>query len=170
MNYKEKLKSINTFIFDIDGVLTDGTVYLVGDEMARSMSTRDGYALQYAIKKGFNIAIISGGDSEGTRLRLNKLGITDVYLGAMDKITVLHKYLKEKNIKKEHTLYMGDDIPDYHVMQEVEIKTCPRDAVPEIKEIADYISHFQGGKGCVRDIVEQTLKAQNKWFGKSNNK
>ncbi|MCL4856057.1 MAG: HAD-IIIA family hydrolase [Flavobacteriales bacterium] len=164
-NFKELLPKINTFIFDIDGVLTDGmiTIFPDGDQI-RTMNIKDGYALQYAVKKGYNIAIISGGSSETVRLRLNGLGITDVYLKSSNKIEVFENYLKTKNINKEHVLYMGDDIPDYHVMLKSGVATCPKDAAIEIKNIAHYISDKDGGKGCVRDIIEQVLRCQGKWF------
>lgn len=164
-NFKELLPKINTFIFDIDGVLTDGmvTIFPDGDQI-RTMNIKDGYALQYAVKKGYNIAIISGGSSETVRLRLNGLGITDVYLKSSNKIEVFENYLKTKNINKEHVLYMGDDIPDYHVMLKSGVATCPKDAAIEIKNIAHYISDKDGGKGCVRDIIEQVLRCQRKWF------
>jgi len=164
-NFKELLPKINTFIFDIDGVLTDGmiTIFPDGDQI-RTMNIKDGYALQYAVKKGYNIAIISGGSSETVRLRLNGLGITDVFLKASNKIEIFENYLKTKNLNKENILYMGDDIPDYHVMLKSGVATCPKDAAIEIKNIAHYISDKDGGKGCVRDIIEQVLRCQGKWF------
>lgn len=165
-SYKEYLEHITTFIFDVDGVLTDGTVTILTDgDMLRKMSVKDGYALKTAIDKGFNICIISGGSNEGVRLRLQGLGITDVYLGANNKIDQLNDYLTKNNIKKENVLYMGDDIPDYPVMSIVGLPCCPQDAVPEIKNICKYISHKKGGKGAVRDVIEQVLKVQGKWSG-----
>jgi 3-deoxy-D-manno-octulosonate 8-phosphate phosphatase (KDO 8-P phosphatase) len=163
-SYKEYLEHITTFIFDVDGVLTDGTVTILTDgDMLRKMSVKDGYALKTAIDKGFNICIISGGSNEGVRLRLKGLGITNVYLGAHNKIDQLNDYLTKNNIKKENVLYMGDDIPDYPVMSIVGLPCCPQDAVPEIKNICKYISHKKGGKGAVRDVIEQVLKVQGKW-------
>ncbi len=165
MNYKEKLKHINTFIFDYDGVLTDGTVYpSVDGEMMRTANVKDGYALQLAVKKGYNVAIISGGKSESMTQRLKALNIQDVHLGVKNKMEVFHMYMKEKSLEKVQVLYMGDDIPDYHIMQEVGVATCPEDAVEEIKSISDYISHKEGGKGAVRDIIQQVLKVQGKWM------
>ena len=165
-SYKEYLEHITTFIFDVDGVLTDGTVTILTDgDLLRKMSVKDGYALKTAIDKGFNICIISGGSNEGVRLRLQGLGITDVYLGANNKIDQLNDYLTKNNIKKENVLYMGDDIPDYPVMSIVGLPCCPQDAVPEIKNICKYISHKKGGKGAVRDVIEQVLKVQGKWSG-----
>ncbi|MFH0999198.1 MAG: DUF2520 domain-containing protein [Bacteroidota bacterium] len=165
MNYKEKLKHITTLIFDYDGVLTDGTVYPSSDgEMMRAANVKDGYALQLAVKKGFNVAVISGGKSATMTKRLEALNIQDVHLGVKDKVGVFHQYLADKNLKKEQVLYMGDDIPDFQIMQEVGVATCPEDAVEEIKSISDYISHKEGGKGAVRDIVQQVMKIQGKWM------
>lgn len=166
-NYKEKLSSITTFIFDYDGVLTDGKVLVINQsEQLRSSNVKDGYALQYAIKKGYRICIISGGKSESMTQRMNGLGITDVFLGVERKIEIFDKYLKDNNLKKEQVLYMGDDIPDYEIMTNVGVATCPSDAAVEIKAVADYISDAKGGEGCVRDIIEQVLKLHNNWFQK----
>ncbi len=164
-SYKEYLKHITTFIFDVDGVLTDGTISITTDgEMYRTMHTKDGYALKTALEQGFNVCVISGGTNEGVRVRLKGLGITDIHLGAHNKTKTLKEYLDTKNIKYENVLFMGDDIPDLYVMQEIGLPTCPQDAVPEIKAISKYISHKKGGKGCVRDVIEQVLKVQGKWL------
>lgn len=164
-NYKSRLKSISTLIFDYDGVLTDGTVVLQADgEALRTANVKDGYALQLAVKLGYNVAIITGGYSESMRKRFEALKIEDFFMGVANKLDVLHEYLEKKGIKKEEAMYMGDDIPDYHVMKEVGIACCPADASPEIKEISHYISGKSGGRGCVRDIIEQTLKVQDKWM------
>lgn len=165
-SYKEYLEHITTFIFDVDGVLTNGNVsILTNGEMLRTMSVKDGYALKVAIVSGYNICIISGGSNEGVSIRLKGLGIEDVYLGAHNKIDQLNDYLTKNNIKKENVLYMGDDIPDYPVMKMVGLPCCPQDAVPEIKNISKYISHKKGGKGAARDVIEQVLKVQGKWSG-----
>ncbi len=164
-SYKEYLKHINTFIFDIDGVLTDGTIQVnTQGEMFRTMNIRDGYGLKTAVELGFHVCIISGGTNEGVRVRLQNLGIKDIFLGAHHKTKILAEYLKTNNLKKENILYMGDDLPDYEVMQEVGLPTCPQDAVQEIKAISKYVSHKKGGKGCVRDVIEQVLKVQGKWM------
>ncbi len=163
-SYKEYLEHITTFIFDVDGVLTDGTVTITTKgEMLRRMNIKDGYALKTAVDKGYNICIISGGSNEGVRLRLKGLGIHDIYLGAHDKIKQFEEYLHIYSLKPEEVLYMGDDIPDYPVMKLVGLPTCPQDAAPEIKEISKYISHKNGGKGAVRDVIEQVMKVQGKW-------
>ncbi|TCK64854.1 3-deoxy-D-manno-octulosonate 8-phosphate phosphatase (KDO 8-P phosphatase) [Winogradskyella wandonensis] len=170
-SYKEYLNDITTFIFDVDGVLTDGTVTVTTDgEMLRTMNIKDGYALKTAVDRGYNVCIISGGSNEGVRKRLEGLGITDIYLGAQNKIEQLEDYFNKKNIKYSQTLYMGDDIPDYPVMKLAVLPCCPQDAVPEIKNISKYISHKNGGKGAARDVIEQVLKVQGQWFGNFNAK
>jgi len=163
-SYKEYLDQITTFIFDVDGVLTDGTVTITtSGEMLRNMNIKDGYAIKSALKAGFNICIISGGTNEGVRSRLKGLGVTDIYLGAHNKVEQLDEYLDIYDINPEHVLYMGDDIPDYPVMKLVGMPCCPQDAAPEIKAISKYISHKNGGKGAVRDVIEQVMKVQDKW-------
>lgn len=165
-SYKEYLEHITTFVFDVDGVLTDGTVsVLTNGEMLRTMNVKDGYAIRSAVDKGYNLCIISGGKNEGVRIRLEGLGIKDIYLGAKNKIEQLDDYLTANDIKSENVLYMGDDIPDYPVMKGIGLPCCPQDAVPEIKSISKYISHKKGGKGAVRDVIEQVLKVQGKWSG-----
>ena len=164
-SYKEYLKHITTFIFDVDGVLTDGNVIINTDgQLLRTMNIKDGYALKTAVQQGFNVCIISGGKNEGVRERLRGLGITDIYLGAHHKLEQLDEYLDIYNIKTENVLYMGDDIPDIPVMKLVGLPTCPQDAVAEVKEISKYVSFKKGGKGCVRDVIEQVLKVQEKWI------
>ncbi len=165
MSYKEYLNQITTLIFDVDGVLTDGSIIVATNgDMYRKMHTKDGFALKTAVDKGFNVCIISGGNNEGVRLRLQGLGIKDIYLGAHHKTETMNAYLKEKSILRENVLYMGDDIPDLQVMKEIGLACCPQDAVQEIKRISNYVSHKKGGKGCVRDVIEQVLKVQNKWL------
>ena len=163
-SYKEYLKHITTFIFDVDGVLTDGTIMVNTDgEMFRTMNIKDGYGLKTAVDQGFNVCIISGGTNEGVRIRLQNLGIQDIFLGAAHKTEILKEYMEKNNLIPENILFMGDDLPDYQIMLEVGLPTCPQDAVPEIKAISKYVSHKKGGKGCVRDIIEQVLKVQGKW-------
>lgn len=165
-SYKEYLEHITTFIFDVDGVLTDGTVTVTTEgELLRSMNMKDGYGIKTAINMGFNVCIISGGTNKGVKIRLEGLGVSDIYLGAHNKIEQLNDYFDRKNIKSENVLYMGDDIPDYPVMKIIGLPCCPQDAVPEIKGISKYISHKKGGKGAARDIIEQVLKVQGKWNG-----
>jgi 3-deoxy-D-manno-octulosonate 8-phosphate phosphatase (KDO 8-P phosphatase) len=164
-NYKEKLLKVNTFIFDYDGVLSDGSVILTSNgDALRTANVKDGYAMQLAVKKNYRIAVISGGYSESMKRRFESLKIEDVFLGVDKKIDVYNQYLVTHNLKNENILFMGDDIPDYEIMQIAGVPTCPSDAVEEIKRIATYISHQAGGHGCVRDIIEQVLKVQGKWM------
>ncbi len=164
-NYKDLLNDITTFILDIDGVLTDGTVLVTTQgEMLRCMNVKDGYALKVASQKGYNICIISAGTNPGVRERLKGLGITYIHLGIEHKKEVLATYLSEHNISLKNVLYMGDDLPDLPAMQQVAIATSPQDAADEVKAISAYISHKKGGEGCVRDVIEQVLKVRGDWY------
>ena len=163
-SYKELMNEITTFIFDVDGVLTDSSVHITHTgEMLRIMNIRDGFALKAAVESGYHVCIISGGSNEGVRTRLKNLGITDIYLGSPDKVKTFKEYCEIYDINPAHVLYMGDDIPDYHVMKLVGLPTCPQDSSPEIKAISKYISHKNGGKGAVREVIEQVMKVQGKW-------
>ncbi|MFV0502130.1 MAG: KdsC family phosphatase [Bacteroidales bacterium] len=165
MNYKEKLNKIKAFVFDYDGVMTDGFMWVADQKLLlRSGNVKDGYALQYAIRKGYEIAVISGGKGDSIQARMEMLGVKDVFLGSHRKKQLFLDYVESKGLKKEEVLYMGDDIPDYDAMIEAGVSTCPADAVEEIKSVADYISHKNGGHGCVRDIIEQVMRLQNTWF------
>ena len=165
MNYKALLTRVTTFIFDYDGVMTDGKLILLHDDKPlRTANVKDGYALQLAVKMGYNVVIISGGISKSVENRFDALKIKDVFLGVNDKLTVFNNYVQEKNLIPEEVVYMGDDIPDYKVMQNVGVPVCPADAVEEIKNISVYISDKNGGEGCVRDIIEQVMKVQGKWM------
>jgi len=164
-SYKELLPSITTLIFDVDGVFTDGTVQVMPDgQFIRKLNSKDSYAIQYAVKKGYHIAVITGGNSFAVRDSLQSLGISHIFMESKNKISVYKKFLEDLNISEDETLYMGDDIPDYEVMSKAGIAACPADASAEIKKISQYVSHKKGGDGCVRDIIEQTLKVQGKWF------
>ena len=163
-NYKEYLKDINTFILDVDGVLTDGSILVTTNgEMLRKMNVKDGYAIKTALLQGYNICIITGGSNEGVRDRLKGLGVTDVYLGAHHKEQPLMEYLERHKIAPEQVIYMGDDLPDIPPMRKVALASCPQNAVAEVKAICDYVSHKNGGEGCVRDIIEQVLKVRGHW-------
>ncbi|SMC53367.1 KdsC family phosphatase [Cellulophaga tyrosinoxydans] len=165
-SYKEYLKNITTFVFDVDGVFTDGKLLITTTgEMLRTMDVKDGYALKTALTKGYNVCIISGGTNEGVRERLKALGVADIYLGAHQKETPLKEYLSTNNIKPEQVLYMGDDLPDIPPMLLVGLATCPQDATQEVKGVSKYISHKSGGNGCVRDVIEQVLKVRGDWYG-----
>lgn len=164
MSYKTKLSEISTFVFDVDGVLTNGSVMVTTNgELLRAMNIKDGYALKRAVDQGFRVAIISGGTNEGVRQRLAGLGIADVYLGAHQKTEFLDEYCREKGISKDEIAYMGDDMPDLPPLKAVGLSSCPQDAVAEVKAICDYVSHKNGGQGCARDLIEQVLKVHNKW-------
>ena len=164
-SYKELMPKITTFIFDVDGVLTDGNVTVFPDgQLIRKMHIKDGYALKTAIENGYNVCIISGGTNEAVRSRLKNLGVTDIYLGVHNKIEQLNEYLDIYGIKLQEVLYMGDDLPDFHVMKTVGLAACPKDAVQEIQDISIYISQKKGGNGCVRDVIEQVMKVQDKWI------
>ena len=163
--FLENLKNITTFIFDVDGVLTDGTaIASESGDLLRTFNIKDGYALQLALKKGDKICIISGSGGDATTKRFENLGLPDVFLRVSDKVEVFEAYLKEKNISSTQVLYMGDDMPDYYVMKLVGIAACPIDAVDEIKQISHYISPKKGGDTAVRDVIEKVLKVQQNWF------
>lgn len=164
-NYKEFLSQITTFIFDVDGVLTDGTLQIsTNGDLLRTMNIKDGFAMKHAMQKGLTVCVISGGYNEGVRHRLKGLGVTDIYLGCPDKVEQMEEFFDIYDIKPEEVLYMGDDMPDYYAMKKVGLPCCPQDAVAEIKEISRYISHKKGGKGCVREVIEQVMKVQGKWL------
>lgn len=165
MTYLDSLPKIKTFIFDVDGVLTDGTVTMLEDgSQVRHMNSKDGYAIQLAVKLGYEIIIVTGGSSQSVKERLEGLGVQHVYLKSHNKKEVLSDHCLSFETDLSKALYMGDDIPDYEVMTEVELACCPLDAAPEIKSISRFISTQPGGKGCVREIIEQTLRVQDKWF------
>lgn len=164
MNVLELFTPINTFVFDIDGVLTDGSLLVLPDGiMARRMNIKDGFALQLAVKRGYRVIVISGGFSTEVKDRLHKLGVADVYMKVEDKAALLSEFIYKHLIKKEEVLFMGDDIPDLQVMQVAGLACCPADAVTEVKEIAHYISHIKGGEGCARDVIEKVMKLNGKW-------
>lgn len=161
----QQLSQIKAFVFDVDGVLTDGTVHVTETgEQLRRFSIKDGYALQLAVKRGFPIAIISGGRSQSVVSRLQGLGIQHIYIGVDTKLDAFEEFLLIHDLSTTQIAYMGDDIPDLPVMQKVGLATCPADAAEEIKAIAAYISPKNGGQGCVRDILEKVLKVQGLWM------
>ena len=165
MSYKEKLIKIKNFVFDVDGVFTDGSIIVdnSGNEL-RVFSTRDGIAVKLATEKGYNFCVISGGKNEGVRKRLNKLGIKNVYLGVNNKMEVFKSFMNDNNLKTSETMFMGDDIPDIQILKMVGLSCCPNDAANEVREVVDYISIKKGGEGCVRDIIEQILTIQKNWI------
>ncbi len=165
LNFKEQLKGVKAFAFDVDGVFSGAKVLLhPSGDMLRTSNIKDGYAIFHAVKMGYPIAIITGGDSELVKERFSKLGVKHVYLRSRDKMDNFKDFLQKENLKASEVLYMGDDIPDYPVLKEVGVPTCPEDAAVEIKSVSKYISHRRGGEGCVRDVVEQVLRSQGKWM------
>ena len=163
MNYD--LNKIKAVIFDVDGVLSTSTISMgPNGQPVRSLNIKDGYAIQLAIKMGLHLAIITGGKTENMRMRYEGLGMKDVYLGVSMKLEVYEQFKQKYGLKDEEVLYVGDDIPDYEIMQICGLPCCPSDACPEIREISTYVSPCEGGRGCARDILEQILKAQGKWM------
>ena len=164
INALEILKHIKVFVFDVDGVLTNGDILVTEEgELLRSMNVKDGYAMHRAIKEGYKIGVITAGKSLGVVKRLEILGVHDIFHGVTDKVEVYKRYIQSHNIDQSTVLYMGDDLPDFKVMQLVGLPTCPSDAAPEIMEISRYISPFSGGKGCVRDVIEKVMRLHGKW-------
>lgn len=162
-NFKQRLAGVKCFIFDVDGVLTNGSLFVMPGELIRVMNIRDGYALHEAVKAKYKVCIISGGKSESVRTRLNNLGVTNIHLGVTDKKEKLREILDEYDLNTEDILYMGDDLPDFEVMKLIGVPVCPNDAAHEIRELSLYISPFKGGDGCVRDVIEQVMRLHGRW-------
>lgn len=159
------LKLIKGFAFDVDGVLSPSTIPLGEDGYPRRMvNIKDGYALQLAVRKNFKIAIITGGKGIAIEERFRSLGITDIFTGASMKLPVLKTWCEKENIRPEELMFMGDDIPDIQCLEFAGLSAAPSDAAAEARERAVYISHFDGGYGCARDVIEQVMKAQDKWM------
>ena len=169
INYKEKLHDIKAFVFDFDGVMTDGSVWTYNNgDVIRCADVKDGYAIQYAVKRGYIVAIISGATSLSIDNRMKALGVSQCMTGCSNKLQTLRDFLSRNQLQESQVVCMGDDIPDYQMMRHCGVAACPADATTEIKEISDYISIRPGGKGCVRDIIEQTLRLQGQWFDPAN--
>jgi 3-deoxy-D-manno-octulosonate 8-phosphate phosphatase (KDO 8-P phosphatase) len=163
-NFKERLNRISTFIFDVDGVLTDGSLLVMPDgEFLRRMNIKDGYAMSQAIKKGYRIAIISGGHSTGVPLRLKRLGVEEIHMGVENKLMVYEQILEKYNLTDDRILFMGDDLPDMPLIRRCGVPCCPADGVVEIMSSSIYISQKPGGHGCVRDVIEQVMRLHNTW-------
>ncbi|MDA8972478.1 HAD hydrolase family protein [bacterium] len=168
MNYLERFKDIQTFIFDVDGVLTNSEIIVLeSGKLLRKMNIRDGYAIKHALKNGYQIVIITGGKSEGVVTRLNNLGVKEIYSGVNNKIEKYEELIYTYKLNPLNILYMGDDFPDIEVMHKVGIAACPKDAAHEVIEIADYISPIDGGKGCVRDVIEKVMRLHGKWVSEN---
>ena len=163
-NFKEDIARIEAMVFDVDGVMTDGRIIPTAEgDFIRCYNCKDGYALAYAIRHGYRVCVITGGYGKILERRLRMLGMQDFYIDCMDKITTLREYMKKYDLQPENVLYMGDDIPDLECMREVGMPVCPADSAPEVIECSRYISEFEGGRGAVRDIVEQVLRARGDW-------
>lgn len=163
-NFKEDIARIEAMIFDVDGVMTDGRIIPTAEgDFIRCYNCKDGYALAYAIRHGYRVCVITGGYGKILERRLRMLGMQDFYIDCMDKISTLREYMKKYNLNPENVLYMGDDIPDLECMREVGMPVCPADSAPEVIECSRYVSEFEGGRGAVRDIVEQVLRARGDW-------
>ena len=160
----DKMKAVKAFVFDVDGVLTDNTVHVTeSGEYLRTMHVRDGQAIKWAIRAGFPVGIITGGRSAGVTKRLSDLGIEQIYTGMAEKVPPFAQFLERYDLIAAEVCYMGDDLPDLPILRKVGLASCPHDAVPEILDVADYISVLPGGRGCVREIIEKVMKLQFKW-------
>ena len=165
INYKEKLAAVKAFVFDFDGVMTNGDVWVYADrEAVRCGNIKDGFALQYAVRKGYLVAVISGATSASIDNRMAMLGVNHCFTGCGDKLPVFEQFLRDHSLSPDQVLCMGDDLPDYPILRRAGISACPADAAVEIKQMVDYVSPFPGGRGCVRDVIEQTLRLHNNWF------
>jgi 3-deoxy-D-manno-octulosonate 8-phosphate phosphatase (KDO 8-P phosphatase) len=164
-NFKQLLKQVKALAFDVDGVLTDSSLILMPNgELVRTMNMRDSIAMKLAVKNGYPLCIITGGNSQAVKQRLNRLGISDIYLKTENKLDAMKEFASIYELELSEILYMGDDLVDHEVMTHVGVPVCPCDAVQEIKNISVYISHIEGGKGCVRDVIEQVMKVSGKWI------
>lgn len=164
MSLLDQFRAVTTFVFDMDGVLTDGSLLILDNgQFIRRMHIKDGFALQLAVKKGYRVAVISGSVSDPATIRLQRLGIRDIYMGVSNKKACLEAYMQEHGLQPAEVLFMGDDIPDYEVMKSIGMPCAPADAAPEIRELARYISPLTGGTGCVRDVLEKVLKLNHHW-------
>jgi 3-deoxy-D-manno-octulosonate 8-phosphate phosphatase (KDO 8-P phosphatase) len=163
-NFKEKLTKVTTLFFDIDGVFTNNTVLVMENgEIVRNVHSKDGYAIQLAIKKNYRLVILSGGNNLAVKNLLSKTGLQHLFINQHDKLQCYKDFINEHNLSDEEVLYMGDDLPDWEVMDRVGVPVCPNDSAPEIKDICVYISPKKGGEGCVRDVIEQVMRVQGTW-------
>lgn len=165
MDVHEKISKISTLMFDVDGVFTDGTLIVTeSGDMLRAMNAKDGYAVKRALEQGLKVVIITGGDSLGVEKRFEKLGVSDIFLRASDKLSIYKEYIEMHDISEDEIMYMGDDILDLELLENVFLSVCPKDACHEVLEVCDFISDFNGGRGSVREIVEKILVSQDKWM------
>ena len=163
-NFKEDISKVKAFVFDVDGVFTDGDIIpLTNGDFIRKYNAKDGYAVTYAIRAGYPVAVITGGRGESLELRFKMLGVTRFYPNIADKLPVLRTFMEELSLTPDEVMFMGDDIPDLECMKYVGMPVCPADAASEIIEASRYVSQFSGGHGCIRDVIEQVLRAHDKW-------
>lgn len=163
-NFKEEIAKVEAMVFDVDGVFTDGGIIpLANGDFIRKYYAKDGYALAYAIKMGYKVAIISGGRGDTLRKRFEHFGVEELHLDVSDKLGCLNEIIERLGLNRDHVLFMGDDIPDLECMKAVGLPVAPADAAWECIEASVYVSEFGGGQGCVRDVVEQILRAHGKW-------
>ncbi len=163
-NFKEDIARIRAFVFDVDGVFTDGGIIPTPDgDFIRKYHAKDGYAVAYALKAGYDICIITGGRGKSLEMRFKLLGVTEFHSNCADKLSVMKEYMERRGLQPEEVMFMGDDIPDLDAMRYSGIPVCPADAAVEILEVARYVSQFKGGEGCIRDVIEQVLRAQDRW-------
>lgn len=163
-NFKEDVARVEAFVFDVDGVMTDGGIIPTPEgDFIRRYNAKDGYAIAYALREGFKVCVISGGRGRMLENRLTMLGVTKMYLNCMNKVEALEEFLAENDLDRQSVIYMGDDIPDLECMMRVGIPVCPADAAMEVVEASRYVSEYNGGHGAVRDIVEQVLRAKGCW-------
>ena len=163
MIYNE-LKKVKCVVLDVDGVLTNGNI-LVTDkgEQLRTFNVKDGYAMQYAVKRGLKVIIITGARSQGVAIRCQGLGASEVHLGISDKLTLLKEILEREQLDASQVMFIGDDMPDYACMKYVGVAVCPADAIEDIKAICQFVSKNKGGQGVVREMIEKTLRLQENW-------
>ncbi|MDR0510460.1 MAG: HAD-IIIA family hydrolase [Rikenellaceae bacterium] len=164
-NFKEEIARIRAFVFDVDGVFTDGRIVVTPEgEFLRAYNSKDGYAVSFAIRQGYKVCIITGGRGKTLDMRFRMLNVSSLYTACLDKAVCLQEFLEEHSLSPDEAIFMGDDLPDVEAMQRCGLAACPADAAPEVIAVSHYVSPFAGGEGCVRDIIEQTLRARNDWF------
>lgn len=162
--FKEKLNHIRAFAFDVDGVLSKEILVHPSGELMRTMNPKDGYAIQYAMKMGYHLAIITGGVNDLVKERFRRIGVPDVYMASTDKLVDFNDFCQRRSLQPHEVLYMGDDIPDMRPMMAAGIGACPSDGAVDVRLVAHYISDLRGGEGCVRDVIEQVLRARGHWL------
>lgn len=163
-NFKEDIENVRAFVFDVDGVFTDNRLAVMPDgEFVRTYNSKDGFVIRQLVKRGYPVCVISGGKGRALELRLEMLGVKDVYLDCFEKLDRLREFMAKHGLRPEEVLFMGDDVPDIPPMRHVGVPVCPSDAAVDVKQVARYVSPFAGGEGCVRDVVEQVLRARGDW-------